>query len=190
MNFPQLRMESTNAQLGFHIRKAVVELQQPRAQVSIRQVQASLEISQPLGELIIDSSEARENLNIRGPLRSTLDNAEYSIQKLMEGISRMGREGDQLRAIETGRNAIADIAFENTITPDRIYYPSRTVGSGVKIHYEAKRPEINVKLGGTEIEVTPQRPIVNYTPGKVDGYMKQWNSLKVEVVGLNLDRLM
>ncbi|MFP3389027.1 DUF6470 family protein [Brevibacillus sp. SIMBA_040] len=190
MNLPQLRMESTNAQLGLNIRKASVDIQQPHARVTIKQVPASLEIKQPQGELTIDSSEARENLNIRGPLRSTMDNAEYSTQKLMEGISRISREGDQLRAIETRRNAIADIAFEKTITPDEVYYPSRTIGNGVKIHYEEKRPEINVKLGGAEIEVLPQRPIVNYTPGKVESYMKQWNSLKVEVIGLKLDRLM
>lgn len=190
MNFPQLRMESTNAQLGLNVRNAVVEIQQPRAQVSIQQVPVKLEIRQPQGELTIDSSEARENLNIRGPLRSTLDNAEYANQKLMEGISRISREGDQLRAIETKRNAIADIAFEKTVTPDEIYYPSRTIGNGVKINYEARRPEINVELGGAKIDVIPQRPIVSYTPGKVESYMMQWNSLKVEVIGLNVDRLM
>lgn len=190
MNFPQLRMESTKIQLGFNTKKPLVEIQQPRAQVSIQQKPAKLEIKQPLGELTIDSSEARENLNIRGPERSTKDNAEYAYQKLMEGISRISREGDQMRAVHTRRNAIADIAFEKTITPDEIYYPSRTIGNGVKIQYEAKRPQIDVEIGGTQIEVTPQRPVVNYTPGKVDVQVKQWNSLKIDVVGLAIDRLM
>ncbi|QQE74113.1 hypothetical protein KDJ56_20050 [Brevibacillus composti] len=188
MQFPQLRMENRYAQLGLNIIKPVQEIQQPKADLQIKQVPAQLEIRQPMGELTIDTSEGQANLDLRGPLRRARDNADYGYQKVMEAIAQISQEGDQLRAIENKGNAIAAIAFEEGSIYQNSYVLDRTSGDGVEIRYEARRPEINVKFGGAQIEATPQRPIHNYKPGKVEGYVKQWNSLSIEVVGLHVDR--
>ncbi|TRY24500.1 hypothetical protein FOI68_16530 [Brevibacillus sp. LEMMJ03] len=190
MQVPQIRLQQTFAKLGLQITRPVQEIQQPRAELNLHQEPAVLEIRQPRGVLTMDTSEAQANIDLRGPLRRSRDNAEYGYQKAMEAIAQISEEGDRLRAIENKGNPIADIAFEESVIyhNTEIIAEGSLVGDGVEIHYEARRPEINVQIGGVQMNPEIKRPIHNYTPGKVEGYIRQWNSLKIDFVGLNVDR--
>ncbi|MGD8190283.1 DUF6470 family protein [Brevibacillus ginsengisoli] len=191
MQIPQISMHQTYAQLGLRITKPVQEIQQPQAELNLRQEPAIVEIHQPQGKLTIDSNEARENIDLRSSARRSRDNEEYGYQKAMEAIAQISEEGDRLAAIENkGANPIADIAFEeSTIYHNTdIIAEGSIVGDGIQINYEAHKPEINVQVRGKKMDPVIHHPIHNYTPGKVEGYMKQWNSLSIDFVGLNVDR--
>lgn len=188
MNLPQLRMESTRAWIGLQTHQPVQEIEQPAAELSIRQQPAVLEIRNAKGNLTIDSTEARANIDMRSPLRRTRDNAEYGYQKVMEAIAQTSAEGDRLAAIEMKGSPIAEIAFEESgIYENTDIIAAGTFEDGIEMRYEFQPTEINVETHHPQIEVQVQKPVHRYTPGKVEVYIRQQNSLNIEVTGLNLD---
>ncbi|MGC5324885.1 DUF6470 family protein [Brevibacillus sp. SYSU BS000544] len=191
MQLPQIRMQQTPALLGLRINKPVQEIQQPRAELNLKQEPAIMDIKQPKGELTIDSSEAQENIDLRGPLRRSRDNAEYGYKMVMEAIEFKSQSGDRLAAIENkGSNPIADIAFEESAIyqSNEIIAAGSIVGDGIEIRFEARKPEINVQVRGKSMDPVIHKPIHNYTPGKVEGYIRQWNRLSIDYVGLHVDQ--
>ncbi|WP_419877942.1 DUF6470 family protein [Brevibacillus centrosporus] len=190
MRLPQIRMEQQFIKLGLDIQKPVQEIQQPKAELNIRQEPAIIEIHSPQGELSIDSSEAQANLDLRSPARRIRDNAEYGQQKWLEAIAQISLEGDRLAAIENKGNPIADLAFEDSgiYEGKEIIAAGSIVGDGIEIRYDAKKPVINVTVRGYHMDPEIKKPVLNYTPGKVRGEIEKWNSLTIDFVGLYMDQ--
>lgn len=191
MRLPQIRIQQTYAQLGLQIQKPVQEIQQPQAELNLRQEPAILDIRQARGELQIDSSEARANLDLKSPAQRTRDNSEYGYRKAMEAIAQISLEGDQLAAIENkGANPIVDISFEESVIyqSTEIIAAGSLVGDGIEMRYNMKPAEINVQTRGKRMDPVIHKPIHNYTPGKVNSYIRQWNSVQFDVVGLHVDQ--
>lgn len=192
MQIAQLRMESTFARLGLNIGKPVQEIRQPTAEMNLSQVAATLEIEQARTELYIDSSQARANLGIMTSTQFSESGAAYGKQKAMQAIAEKSQEGDRMMRIHTKENAIASIgrdrgmrALEGGYTP-----PAASADEGVDIQVELKLVVINVRRNGMSINPVTRPPELSYTPGKVEPYMIQYNSLKIDVVGSQLDRMM
>jgi len=183
MHLPQIRMEQTFARLGLNIQKPVQEISQPTADLNMKQENAVLEIHQENGVLTMDASAARENIDLRGPLRRTRDHADFGYQRYMEAVAEISTEGDRLRAIENKGNPIADLAYENSgiYEATEIIAPGSIIGNGIEIHYEAKKPVIQFHARGVSMDPVIKKPILNYTRGIIEGYIQQKNSLKIEV---------
>ncbi|WP_103108954.1 DUF6470 family protein [Brevibacillus reuszeri] len=193
MRLPQLRIHQTYAQHGLKITKPVQEIRQPQAELNLRQEPAILDIRQAKGQLQIDSSAARENLDLKSSAQRTRENAEYGKQKALEAIAQISMEGDRLAAIENkGANPIVDISFEESIIyqSQEIIAAGSIVGDGIEIRYDLHPAQIDVQVRGKRMDPVIHRPIHNYTPGKVEGYMKQWNRVDIDVVGLYVDQKM
>jgi hypothetical protein len=191
MRLPQIRIQQTYAQLGLNIQKPVQEIRQPKAELNLRQEPAILDIRQARGELQIDTSEARANLDLKSSAQRSRENAEYGHRKALEAIAQISQEGDRLAQIEhKGANPIADIAFEETVLYQgkEIIAAGSIVGDGIEMRYDLKPAEINIQARGKRMDPVIHRPIHNYTPGKVTGYMRQWNSVQFDVVGLHVDQ--
>jgi hypothetical protein len=178
MRLPQIRIQQTYAQLGLNIQKPVQEIRQPKAELNLRQEPAILDIRQARGELQIDTSEARANLDLKSSAQRSRENAEYGHRKALEAIAHKGA------------NPIADIAFEETVLYQgkEIIAAGSIVGDGIEMRYDLKPAEINIQARGKRMDPVIHRPIHNYTPGKVTGYMRQWNSVQFDVVGLHVDQ--
>lgn len=192
MQISQIRMESTFAKLGLNINKPVQEIKQPSAEMNLSQVAATLTIEQARTDLHIDSSQARTNIGIMTSTQFSESNADYGKQKAMQAIAEKSQEGDRLMRIHTKENAIASIgkekglrALEGGYTP-----PSASVDEGVDINIQLEPVKIDVKRNGMRINSITRPPELSYTPGKVEPYMIQYNSLKIDVVGSQLDRMM
>lgn len=192
MQIPQLRMESAFAQLGLTINKPVQDIKQPRAEMNLKQVPATLNIEQARTILQIDSSQARANIGIMTSMQFSDSLASYGKQKAMQAIAEKSQEGDRLMRIYTRENAIASIgrekgmrALEGGYTP-----PAASTDEGVDISAEFKPVVINVQRNGMSIDPVTRPPELSYTPGKVEPYMIQYNSLKIDVVGSQLDQMM
>ncbi|MED4780387.1 DUF6470 family protein [Brevibacillus choshinensis] len=192
MHIPQLRMESTFAQLGLNINKPVQTIKQPQAEMNLKQVPATLNIEQARTILQIDSSQARANIGIMTSMQFSDSSAAYGKQKALQAIAEKSQEGDRLMRIYTKENAIAEIgrekglrALEGGYTP-----PAASDDEGVDISIELKPVVINVQRNGMSIDPVTKPPELSYTPGKVEPYMIQYNSLKIDVVGSQLDQMM
>lgn len=190
MQLPQIRLEQTYARLGLNIQKPVQEISQPSAELNITQENAVLEIHQENGVLLMDASEARENIDLRGPLRRTRDHADFGYQRYLEAVAQISGEGDRLRAIEFKGNPIADLAYENSgiYEATEIIAPGSLFGNGIRIQYEAKKPVIHFHTRGVRMDPVMKKPIIHFTPGIIEGYILQKNSLKIEFAGALVDQ--
>lgn len=192
MPIAQLRMESTFARLGLNINKPVQEIRQPTAEMNLSQVPAKLDIEQARLELSIDSSQARANIGIMTSTQFSESNAAYGKQKAMQAIAEKSQEGDRLMRIYTKENAIAAIGREKGLRVLEGGYrpPTASADEGVDIHIQLKPVVVQVQRNGMTMNPVTKPPELSYTPGKVEPYMIQYNSLKIDVVGGQFDRMM
>ena len=182
MNIPQLQIQTTKGILGLQITKPSQEIEQPRATLFQQQPAAILEISTTRPQLSLDTTEARADVDMKSVFRRSEENVQFAKQSLMEGIARRAQEGQQLVKIGNGGNAIASIAKQNA-TPPPAPMGIRFIGNRSQI-------QMSITPGTTDIQATPQRaindvqinkPIHNYTQGKVTGQMEQYPSIQIDV---------
>lgn len=182
MNIPQLQIQTTNGVLGLQITKPTQEIEQPKATLTQQQPAAILDMSTTRPQLSIDTTEARAEIDLKSVARRIAEFAQLGKQSAMEGIGRRAQEGQQLLRIENGGNMLAELAKQN-VTPPPAQLGIRFIGnkSGVQMSYQP---------GTTNIQFTPQKPITDvqvnkpihqYTPGKVTGVMEQWPSIQIDV---------
>lgn len=182
MNIPQIQIQTTRGILGLQITKPVQEIEQPRATQNLQQPAAILEMSTTRPQLSVDTTENRADLDMKSVSRRSADNAQFGKQSLMDGIARRAREGQQLMQIENGGDPLADIAKHNG-TPPPGQIGIRFVGDRTKI-------QMSITPGSLNINAIPQKPIHdvqinkpihNYTQGKVAGQMEQWPDIQIDV---------
>ncbi|KAA0966792.1 hypothetical protein FQ087_11385 [Sporosarcina sp. ANT_H38] len=182
MNIPQLQIQTTRGILGLQITKPTQEIEQPRATMNIQQPAAILEISSTRPQLSIDTTEARADIDMKSVRRRIEEHAQLGMQGASEGTARRAQEGQQMLRIENGGKVIADIAKQNA-TPPPAPLGIRFVGNRSNV-------QISAQAGTTNIQATPQKPIIdvqinkpihNYTPGKVSGVMEQYPSIQIDV---------
>ena len=182
MNIPQLQIQTTRGILGLKNDKPIQEIEQPKATQHLEQPAAILEISTTRPQLSLDTTENRADIDMKSAIRRGNENAQYGMQQVMEGIARRAQEGQQLMQIENGGNPIIDIAKQNA-NPSPAPLGIRFVGDRTKVQKD-------IAPGTLNINATPQKPvhdvqinkpIHNYTPGKVTGVMEQYPSIQIDI---------
>ncbi|PIC62955.1 hypothetical protein CSV79_14450 [Sporosarcina sp. P13] len=180
MNIPQLQIQTTPAKIGLQVTRPIQEIEQPRATLSLEQPAAILEMSTTRPQLSLDTTENRADVDLKSASRRTAEIAQYSKQKVQEGTVRRAQEGQQLLKIENG-STIADIIKQSTDRP-MAELQVKFVGDPTKV-------KIDITAGSLDINVTPQKPIVeskinkpihHYTPGKVNVVMEQYGSIDID----------
>ncbi|CAH2712903.1 putative protein YviE [Neobacillus rhizosphaerae] len=189
MQLPQIRMHQTYAQIGLRTVEPVQEIQQIPADLSIKQYPSQMNIVRNPSQLEIDQEQAWNELNCKKISVLSADMAEFSKQEGLEAIAQISQEGDQLARIEQKNDAIVSIATEKG-NPEPADFNIAFIPSygSVKIHYTPTELFISWKQGGAEIEFTPHKPILNYTPGKTKVYLRQMQDLQIDFVGLNVNK--
>ncbi len=181
VNIPQLQVQTTSAKLGLQINKPIQEIEQPKATLTIEQPAAIIEMSTTPSELTIDTTENRAALDLMSMFRRGDEVAQYSQQKVQEGIARRAQEGQQLVKIENGGNPLADIIKQNTDRPVA-ELGIRFVGNSLQLKRSFTPGQVN-------INVTPQKPIIDaqinkpihhYTPGTVTANLEQHSSIEID----------
>ena len=188
MKFPQIQIRTTDIAMDYHVTKPVQRIEQPKATQHIEQPAAILEINTTRGQLRIDSSQARRDLGMIGPIESTKNFAQEGRQKMLEGISRRMGEGEQMKdnaGKGQGRSTIQNIAKQNH-GPQRPgpynikFVPS--IGS-VKVDYTPGTTDVNITKQDPKIDVQVNKPIHDYTPSDVSGTMIQRPRVDIDVIG-------
>ncbi|MBP1931497.1 DUF6470 family protein [Ammoniphilus resinae] len=190
MRFPQIRLTQTWAQIGLNQIKPSQEIEQPKAVMNLHQEPARLTIERTPGMMEIDQRQAWHDQNLKDPFTLNEENSAQARGQALEGIARRVQEGKRLAAIEQGGNPVAQIAKENT-TPGPIPYNFGVMpGYGsVSFNFIPAEISINWEQGGAFMEPQTHKPIHEYSPGKVEMYLKQKESLAIDFVGGNLDQI-
>jgi hypothetical protein len=195
MQLPQIRLQSTNAQINIQTQKGQLEIEQPPAKLSIQQPKAEIQIDRAPFRLTINQTKAREDVDLKSISRRIEEAAQLGRQDWLEGIARRAQEGEELMKIENRGNPIAEIAKRKIFLPEHEFGLGWIPSEGsVKINYEPANVDIQWKINKPIIESQINKPIINYTPGNVDINMKQYQSLKIDFdnlkhVGMNYEQL-
>jgi len=181
MNIPKLQIQSTKAQIGLSTQKAVQEIEQPKANLDLKQPKAKMTMESTKSKLSLDTLEARESLDLRSSISRTAEVAKYSEQQLMEGLVIRAQEGDELMKIENGGNPISEQSKRRWKQPySSINIQFLPKADSVKVNFEPGKVDIRIEPQEVINNTTINKPIHNYTPGKVKVDLIQEPSLKID----------
>ncbi|KAB2336787.1 hypothetical protein F7731_10575 [Cytobacillus depressus] len=180
MQIPQIRIESQVSRIGLTINKPNQSIEQPQADLSIEQPPAEMEINRLPSKLTIDQTLAKENLDLKSIFKRGDENSQLGYQAFMDYVSKTVQEGAELMRIENGGNPIANQA-ERALDHDIVFNTGNTPSqNSVKVEYTPSKVEIEWKRNKPNIQVQINRPIHEYTPGRVDVHIEQTPSLKID----------
>ncbi|WP_431029177.1 DUF6470 family protein [Lysinibacillus sp. LZ02] len=188
MRLPQIQIRTTDIKMNLQIDKPKQHIEQPRAKQTIEQPAAILDINTTRGQLKIDSSQARRDLGLIGPLESGKNYAEKGKRESLKGMARRASEGRQLMESagkDQGRAPLQSIAKQNHGPKRPGPYNIKFVPSigSVKIDYTPGKTDINFTPQKPKIDVQVNKPIHKYTPGDVTGTMLQRPDVEIDVIG-------
>lgn len=186
MRLPQIQIHTSDAKIDLHIAKPQQHIKQPKATLHIEQPAAILEISTKRGILKLDSSQARRDLGLIGPIEATKNAAIEGKQAALSGIARRAREGRQIMMSAgkgQGRAIVQNIAKQNH-RPHHVPFNIKFVPSigSVKIDYSPGTTEVNIQKRDPIIDAKVNKPIHEYAPGKVTGTMVQRPDVDIDVI--------
>ncbi|MBP1763064.1 MAG: hypothetical protein H6Q65_122 [Firmicutes bacterium] len=165
----------------------MLELQSPKAKLSIETEAAKLEIRQPAGVLEIDGTASRASIGLKTPTQFALDQAEAGRQTVLETIARTAQNGDRLARIQSGETAIAEIAADEALEGplDITWAPL----APPEIHFMMQKAEITVAPVKPQIQAEPSPVQAQYTPGSVDIRIAQYEGIRFWTTGSQVDRI-
>ncbi|AJK89328.1 MULTISPECIES: DUF6470 family protein [Lysinibacillus] len=186
MRLPQIQIRTTDTIIDLNIAKPQQYIEQPKATQHIEQPAAILDINTTRSILKIDSSQARRDIGMIGPLESSANYAEKGKQVALEGMARRAREGRQMMdsaGKDQGRTTIQNIAKQNHGS-HRAQFNIKFVPSigSVKIDYTPGKTDVNIQRKEPIIDTKVNKPIHEYTPGKVTGTMIQRPDVDIDVI--------
>lgn len=180
MQIPQIRLETLQGRIGLTINKPIQSIEQPQADLSIEQPPAELIINRQPSRLTIDQTLAWENLDLKSVFKRNEENAQLGYNTLMEYISKTVQEGDELMKIENGGQPLID-QVERAMVRETEYNTGNTPSQiSVKVEYTPAKVDIEWIRNKPNIQVQINKPVHEYTPGKVDVNMEQYPSLKID----------
>ncbi|MFT9494655.1 DUF6470 family protein [Anaerosolibacter sp.] len=183
-----LRISTTPALIGINRIPGKLDIQQPMVEMELNIEHPRVEIDTEPARVQIDQSQCFAEAGLKNFLDLTTDNAAYARQKSLEGIERVVRQGNELAAIHIEGNPIADQAEENSVFwNNREFNFDLIPKSRPKIDSIGGTVDVKLIEGKIDPQVKAQKPIINFTPGNVEIYLRQKNSIQIEYIGNKLD---
>ncbi len=182
----QLHWALQSARMEISSHAAVLAMKSPAAKFSITTEAPKLEIHQPAGILEIDGTAMRASLGLKTPTQFALDNAAAGRQTAMETIARIAQNGDRMAHIESGENAVVEIAADEAAAK-----PAEITLAPLEppeIHYTMRKPEFSFASGKVYIQAEPSPVEMQYTPGDVELRMTQYASIRFWTTGSQIDK--
>lgn len=185
MNFPQIRLQSTRAEIAIRTTPAVQTIEQPPADLSIEQPPADMQIERTPPKLTIDQTKARADVDLKSIPQRTVEAAQQGRQDALSGVARRVQEGDAMMRIENGGNPLAELAKQHKLLPEHEFGIGWVPAAGsVKINYDPGKTDINWKVNKPVIDSKLNKPVIQYRPGTVSVNLAQYPSLKIDFTNL------
>ena len=179
MKIPKLHIETTRGILGLSTIKSTQKIEQPRATLSIEQPHAKQTIRTTESKLSIDSSQARADAGLKSTSARSEEFASLGRQGVQEGIGRRAEQGNQLMRIENGGNSIVSLAKQSGRQMKDLGITFIPSYGSVKIDYTPSNVDIETEQQKPIISAQANKPVHEYTPGKVTAEMIQYPSIDI-----------
>lgn len=172
-------LRSHYPQIGLKTRQPLLQLQGTQLEVSIHQEEARVRC---------DSSQTRYEMGYKEPAAFSRDNALKSMQMGLSYIGQVSREGDLMGRPERYdmadiNRAYADLAWDDAAD----YNVARIPRSLVDIKVIPSKMEMGWQMGRVEGALQRGEVKVGSTRGKVDIYLRQQASLRIDYVETKFD---
>jgi hypothetical protein len=178
-----ISINTTSAAIGIDRTASRLDMQSQNAQLELHSNPPMVNIRTERPTIEIDQYECFASVGLKGPVDLTREAAGRANQNALEYIGKVVADGNRLAAIENGGNPIAEMAKRDATTTHEF---------GI-VSLPTARPRITVKgsmqvdpgstgqgmHNGVEGNFTPANLNINYTPEKVNIFMRQYASVNI-----------
>lgn len=183
-----INMTTQPMKVEFNSQRASLNTTTKAAELIIDTEAATWDIQQPSGELDIDSTPCRYAYGIKNMPDLVRDYAQEGINSAVAGVGRVAEEGNRLARIESGENAVVNMAAESTVPASGdlalTYIPLPD------IRYTPHRPQCKVNYDKLSITAEPGSVQSDYKPSQLDIQVTQYPSVNIAwTSGQQVDRM-
>ncbi|WP_151733759.1 DUF6470 family protein [Paenibacillus tengchongensis] len=176
---PQIQIRQTPALIGLETTTGSMSIEQPKADLQITTKPGTWSMHSSAPDVTIDQSQARAAYT--GGKYSEMTERIYSgIEQLwLQGIAKRMEQGDRMMKFFKPGNSIAEVYGEDW-RPNP-YPETRAPASidNVRIDIKAVPVEREYHKAEVTIQAEARSPVISYSPGKVDMYLRQRNSISI-----------
>ena len=188
MRIPQIQIRTTDIKMDLNIIDPVQRIRQPKADLSISQPAATLEMRTTNAKIDMDLSQFWKDLGLKPTGDLIAEYAQKGRQEMLKGISRRVSEGRQMMlgaGKDQGAQTIKSIAMQNHGPKRPGPYNIKFIPSynAIKIDITPGTLDINITRSKPKIDVQVNKPIHDYTPGDVTGTMLVRPNVEIDVIG-------
>lgn len=172
----KLNMRQQPAKLDLNITNPKIHLKTTPPKIKLTTEPTIVEIRRVEGKLEIDQYPCRYSIGFKNNTDLSYDFAQEGKRLALEAIGQIAAEGDRIASIESGENAIANIAAEANfleppdITWARIELPNFNYQPG-KVEFNPIRGKVNLELERGTVDLELQR-------GEVRGSIAQYQKIR------------
>ncbi|UCZ52693.1 DUF6470 family protein [Bacillus shivajii] len=191
MQLPRVEIQSQQAQIGMQQQKPEMSITQRPADISIDQeLVGTLRISTTASKLHIDQSEAFADTGLKGPLRRNEEWGAQGKQSVMQYIAKTVQQGEQLKKIEHGTEAIAQLAKQNGERPTKEINVGFVPEHAFKVNFQYEPSDIQVDVDWPEpnIHVQKHDPEIHIPRWETNVYLQQKESIQFHAVDPTVNR--
>ncbi|MEK3825586.1 hypothetical protein SAMN05720606_113109 [Paenibacillus polysaccharolyticus] len=175
---PMLQIQTTPTVLHIDADMGQYSIRQPKADVELHTKPGKLTIQSHPIDLNIDQSKAFSAYH--GGNMIDMNARIYSgIQQIfLQNMAERVQQGNELAAIHKPGNTIANIVGTNWQA--KPFPETRTPASmdNVSIRVNTRAPDVRFEAGESEMNVTVNKPEIEYQRGKLDIYVQQYASIQ------------
>ncbi|MPM21314.1 hypothetical protein SDC9_67758 [bioreactor metagenome] len=171
-----LNIRQTPAQVAITTQNSRLQLRTTQAELEMQSSPATLEIRQAKGEFEMDFTQFRYSIGIKNLQDFSRDFAQEGKQAALEAIGKIVADGNRLARIESGENAVVNMAADSVFSPEGQLEWTKIEPPSINYRYDSAK--IDVIQGKLDINVN-RGTVENLTQlGNVDIQMKQYQSVK------------
>lgn len=179
INLPQIQIQQTYTKIGIDRTPARMEIEQPKANINMKQEHIQAKIEYDLPKIQIDQTKAWGALGKVPPLELSKRITDNIRNVVMDTIANIAEKGDRLAAIHIKQDPIPDYADGKFIRLPELNFEDSPSSDNVDISVQPGSVDIQFKGGTFEMNVEQKKPIVNYTRGNIEIYIQQKNSIEI-----------
>lgn len=188
MRIPQIQIQTTDIQMDWNIQDPVQRIQQPKATQIIEQPAAIVEIHTTRSHMDVNMDQFWADLGLKKTSQLISEYSQMGRQEMLKGISRRVGEGRQMMlgaGKGAGSDTIKSIAMQNHGPKRPGPYNIKFIPSynSIKVNITPGTTDVNIERKAPKIDVQVNKPIHDYTPGKVSGTMLVRPDVEIDILG-------
>ncbi len=180
----RITMQSQQALIGIETTPGRQSIQTEQQVLDIQTEKPQLEMETTHAKVTIDQSQSFAESGLKSVFQLIRENAQMGYQQYMAAMARYSSQGDEMANIQNKNvDVVAEQADDNAFGQFSKEFGMVTMPrTRPQIDVIPGEVRINLRRGTVQNKTVQSRPQHDYERGKVDLYLRQRNSLQIDVV--------